>query len=258
MPERIREGPAPLPVRQLDLQGQLGAARADPLERRRRPPRQHRPRRRGHVRAHSHATTQLAGRWIPDQPLPGPRPVLDGRPLPAPEGPETAWAYTHVPQTAALGRRRRAERRLGREEEGERFADRMEAEVERLAPGFRPLILKRHAAVPPLPRGQQPQPGRRRDQRRHRPALPAGDLPPLPRARPADDAGSRPLPRLLLGPPRRRPARRARRQRGADRASGTTAFRSGSAGRSSRTSCRSARRRRGRPRRPAARGWRGW
>src|SRR5688500_11387224 len=50
----------------------------------------------------------------------------------APAGKEAAWAYTHVPQGA------------WREELTESYADRMEEQVERIAPGFRKLIRKRH------------------------------------------------------------------------------------------------------------------
>ena len=57
-------------------------------------------------------------------------------PTRAPAGSHTAWAYTHGPQTAdwagALDRQ----------------VDRMEAQVERFAPGFRDLILARHVLTP--------------------------------------------------------------------------------------------------------------
>ena len=54
----------------------------------------------------------------------------------APAGKEVAWAYTHVPQGA------------WREDRTEEYADRMEEQVERLAPGFRALIRKRHVFTP--------------------------------------------------------------------------------------------------------------
>ena len=64
-----------------------------------------------------------------------------------PEGKETVWAYTHVPQRVkgdAGGDL------TGRWDDGEadRFADRMEGEIERLAPGFRSLIRGRHIFTP--------------------------------------------------------------------------------------------------------------
>ena len=54
----------------------------------------------------------------------------------APAGKEVAWAYTHVPQGA------------WREDRTEEYADRMEEQVERLAPGFRALIRRRHVFTP--------------------------------------------------------------------------------------------------------------
>lgn len=65
----------------------------------------------------------------------------------SPAGTETGWAYTHVPQHV---RGDAAGTLDGRWEagEGEAFADRMEAEVEMLAPGFRDLILDRHVLTP--------------------------------------------------------------------------------------------------------------
>jgi len=51
----------------------------------------------------------------------------------APEGKETAWAYTHVPPDA----------------DGERTANRLEDEVERRAAGFKTVIRKRHVALLP-------------------------------------------------------------------------------------------------------------
>jgi len=51
----------------------------------------------------------------------------------APEGKETAWAYTHVPPDA----------------DAERTANRLEDEVERRAAGFKSVIRKRHVALLP-------------------------------------------------------------------------------------------------------------
>jgi phytoene dehydrogenase-like protein len=64
-----------------------------------------------------------------------------------PAGKEVAWAYTHVPQHCAGDA---AGELSGRWDEGEleRFADRIEAEVERLAPGFRARIRRRHIFGP--------------------------------------------------------------------------------------------------------------
>ena len=56
-----------------------------------------------------------------------------GDPTRAPEGKETAWAYTHVPSDA----------------DSERTANRMEDEVERRAPGFKTLVRRRHVGLLP-------------------------------------------------------------------------------------------------------------
>jgi phytoene dehydrogenase-like protein len=66
----------------------------------------------------------------------------------APAGRDTAWAYTHVPQRIvgdALGELTGS----WDERETARFADRVEAQVEQLAPGFRSLIRGRHVFTPP-------------------------------------------------------------------------------------------------------------
>jgi phytoene dehydrogenase-like protein len=57
-------------------------------------------------------------------------------PTRAPAGRHTAWAYTHGPQLLEWG----AER--------DRHVQRMEAQVERFAPGFRERILARHVLGP--------------------------------------------------------------------------------------------------------------
>jgi phytoene dehydrogenase-like protein len=73
---------------------------------------------------------------LPEQPflLFGQQTVAD--PSRAPEGKHTAWAYTHVPRSIDWSR------------EGERFVERIEAQVERFAPGFRDLVLGRHVMDP--------------------------------------------------------------------------------------------------------------
>ena len=54
----------------------------------------------------------------------------------APEGKHTAWAYTHGPHGADW------------DAEGDRHVERMEAQMERFAPGFRDLIVGRHVMLP--------------------------------------------------------------------------------------------------------------
>jgi phytoene dehydrogenase-like protein len=65
----------------------------------------------------------------------------------APAGKDTAWAYTHVPQR--IRGDARGELTGGWDEhETALFADRMEDQVEALAPGFRSLIRGRHVFTP--------------------------------------------------------------------------------------------------------------
>jgi phytoene dehydrogenase-like protein len=65
----------------------------------------------------------------------------------APEGKDTAWAYTHVPQ---ITKGDAGGELTGKwdEDETARFAERVEAQVEKLAPGFQKLILGRHIFNP--------------------------------------------------------------------------------------------------------------
>jgi phytoene dehydrogenase-like protein len=94
------------------------------------------------------ATVQLAERKIPDEPflVLGQYSMVD--PSRHPEGAETAWAYTHVPQRPTSDAAGELQGNWDDESEAERFADRMEEQVERLAPGFRSRIVKRHIQTP--------------------------------------------------------------------------------------------------------------
>jgi phytoene dehydrogenase-like protein len=77
-----------------------------------------------------------AGRRLPERPmlLFGQQSIAD--PTRAPAGQHTAWAYTHGPQDADWA------------QEAERHAERVEAQIERFAPGFRERILARHVQSP--------------------------------------------------------------------------------------------------------------
>jgi phytoene dehydrogenase-like protein len=70
-------------------------------------------------------------------------------PTRSPAGTETAWAYTHVPQRVR-GDAGGDLKGLWDFAEAEAFADRIEARIERLAPGFRSLIRGRYVATPPI------------------------------------------------------------------------------------------------------------
>jgi phytoene dehydrogenase-like protein len=81
-------------------------------------------------------TTRAQRSGLPARPflLVGQQSVHD--PTRAPAGRHTAWAYTHGPQA------------IDWEAESERHAERMEAQLERFAPGFRERILARHVLGP--------------------------------------------------------------------------------------------------------------
>lgn len=92
-------------------------------------------------------SAELAMSAIPQRPFVvfGQMNVAD--PSRSPAGTETAWAYTHVPQRA----RSDAGGDLTGEwtdSEAEAFADRMENEIEALAPGFRAQVRGRHILHP--------------------------------------------------------------------------------------------------------------
>ncbi|MEA3075679.1 MAG: hypothetical protein QOF60_587 [Actinomycetota bacterium] len=90
---------------------------------------------------------QFATGHIPARPflLVGQQSMTDPTRMPA--GNETAWAYTHVPQTVK-GDAGGDLTGSWDEAESEVFVKRMEDEVERLAPGFRSLIRGRHVFTP--------------------------------------------------------------------------------------------------------------
>ena len=82
-------------------------------------------------------TMNAAVRGLPERPflLLGQQSIAD--PTRAPAGKHTAWAYTHGPH-----------RGVDYGAETARHVDRMEAQVERYAPGFRERILARHVLGP--------------------------------------------------------------------------------------------------------------
>ena len=70
-------------------------------------------------------------------------------PTRSPAGTETVWAYSHVPFRVARRRRRRRCAAVWDASEAEAYADRLEAEIEAFAPGFRALVTGRHLLPPP-------------------------------------------------------------------------------------------------------------
>ena len=93
-------------------------------------------------------TAQLSRNLIPDRPFLVLGQYASFEPNRAPEGKECAWAYTHIPQSVKGDAGDDGLTGSWDERETEVFADRMEEEVERLAPGFRGLIRKRHIYNP--------------------------------------------------------------------------------------------------------------
>jgi phytoene dehydrogenase-like protein len=91
---------------------------------------------------------QLNEREIPDRPflIVGQYSMAD--PTRSPEGTETAWAYTHTPQEPIRDAAGEIAGDWSDPEQVATFVDRMEEEIERLAPGFRKLIRKRHMQSP--------------------------------------------------------------------------------------------------------------
>jgi phytoene dehydrogenase-like protein len=98
----------------------------------------------------SQALAQVTSRTIPDAPflLAGQMTTTD--PTRSPAGTESLWAYTHVPQPdSAVGDAGDGSvKGLWDADDCERFADRMQARIERLAPGFGSLIQARRVLGP--------------------------------------------------------------------------------------------------------------
>ncbi|MEI7059132.1 NAD(P)/FAD-dependent oxidoreductase [Nocardioides sp. CCNWLW239] len=92
--------------------------------------------------------SQVSAGVIPDAPflLAGQMTTTD--PSRSPTGTESVWAYTHVPQTVRRDAGPDGLRGRWDEEECERFADRMQARIERLAPGFGSAVAARRVLGP--------------------------------------------------------------------------------------------------------------
>jgi phytoene dehydrogenase-like protein len=98
------------------------------------------------------ALAQVAARAIPADPFLLVGQMTTADPTRSPEGTESMWAYTHVPQAMAGSSVRDAgdERITGAWDSSdcERFADRMQSRIERLAPGFGSRVLSRRVLGP--------------------------------------------------------------------------------------------------------------
>jgi phytoene dehydrogenase-like protein len=94
------------------------------------------------------ALNDVASRTIPERPFMLAGQMTTSDPTRSPAGTESVWAYTHVPQDVA--RDGGADGLTGRwdRDECERFADRMQARIEALAPGFGARVLARRVLGP--------------------------------------------------------------------------------------------------------------
>ncbi|MET0448636.1 MAG: NAD(P)/FAD-dependent oxidoreductase [Aeromicrobium sp.] len=90
---------------------------------------------------------QVSGRIIPKNPFMLAGQMTTSDPTRSPAGTESLWAYTHVPQHAAGDAGGDLTGSWDRDE-CERFADRMQARIERLAPGFGSRIIARRVLGP--------------------------------------------------------------------------------------------------------------
>jgi phytoene dehydrogenase-like protein len=101
------------------------------------------------IDALTRTTAQLSRGVIPDEPflVIGQYAPVDPTRMPA--GREVAWAYTHVPQRVRGDAGSDGLTGVWDARETELFVARMEAQIERRAPGFASLIRRRHVFTPP-------------------------------------------------------------------------------------------------------------
>jgi phytoene dehydrogenase-like protein len=98
------------------------------------------------------ALAQVAARAIPADPFLLVGQMTTADPTRSPSGTESMWAYTHVPQASFQASVRDAGnegiRGVWDSSDCERFADRMQRRIERLAPGFGSCVLSRRVLGP--------------------------------------------------------------------------------------------------------------
>ncbi|MFI9004378.1 phytoene desaturase family protein [Streptomyces sp. NPDC053541] len=92
---------------------------------------------------------QLATEHVPDVPFSVLGQMTTADPSRSPAGTESAWAYTHVPQHVSGDAGPDGIEGRWDEREKEAIAGRVEAGIERLAPGFRAAIAARRILAPP-------------------------------------------------------------------------------------------------------------
>jgi len=94
------------------------------------------------------AGDQLVAQQVPARPFVIVGQTTTADPSRSPAGTEAAWAYMHVPQHIRGDAGPDGIRGRWRAGDADRVADRVEAELERRAPGFRALIRSRHVLTP--------------------------------------------------------------------------------------------------------------
>lgn len=95
------------------------------------------------------ALAQVAAGTIPDRPFLLTGQMTTSDPTRSPAGTESFWAYTHVPQPGATRDDAAGEvRGTWDHDDCERFADRVQARIEALAPGFGERVLARRVLGP--------------------------------------------------------------------------------------------------------------
>ena len=95
------------------------------------------------------ATAHLATGLIPERPFLVAGQYAAADPTRQPPGRETFWGYAHVPQRVKGDAGGEGISGAWTTGDAERFADRMEMQIERVAPGFREHVLGRTIAAPP-------------------------------------------------------------------------------------------------------------
>lgn len=91
---------------------------------------------------------QVSARMIPAAPFLLAGQMTTSDPTRSPAGTESLWAYTHVPQQAVGDAGDGGVRGVWDRDDCERFADRMQERIERLAPGFGSRVLSRRVLGP--------------------------------------------------------------------------------------------------------------
>ena len=91
---------------------------------------------------------QVSAGVIPAEPFLLAGMMTTADPTRSPEGTESMWAYTHVPQHAVRDAGEGGIRGQWDADDCERFADRVQARLERLAPGFGSRVLSRRVLGP--------------------------------------------------------------------------------------------------------------